>query len=117
MPWRISGANMNWSVVNLNYLLHDQQLLRYNIVESIDWSVTKQSGDFTVEKHGTVNLGASGDVFVPFADITESTAINWAKNALGSAAVTQLEADMDAELALLNTPTHGFGVPWTESGI
>ena len=54
---------------------------------------------------------------MPFADITESTAINWAKNALGSAAVTQLEADMDAELALLNTPTHGFGVPWTESGI
>ncbi len=117
MLWQISGASMNWTIVNLNYLLYDQQLLRHNVVESIDWSVTRQRGDFTVEKHGTVNLQASGDTFIPYEDITESTAITWAQNALGSTAIAQLETDMDAELALLNTPTHGFGVPWTDSGI
>ena len=106
-----------WGIVNLNYLLHDQVSLRYNIVESIDWSVSKESGSFSIEKHGTVTLNTPGELFVPLEDITELGAINWAKNALGVEKVSSLEAEIDAELALLVTPTHGKGVPWTDSGV
>lgn len=106
-----------WEVVNLNYLLHDQVSFRYNIVESIDWSVSKESSGFSVERHGTVTLSAPGEVFVPFEDITELSAINWAKNALGTAEVARIESEIDSELNELVTPTHGTGVPWTDSGI
>jgi len=45
------------------------------------------------------------------------TAVNWAKNALGVDEAAKIEAEIDAELALLITPTHGSGIPWTEGGI
>jgi hypothetical protein len=108
---------MNWEIINLNYLLHDQQSLRYNVVQSIDWSVTKTSGPFTTERSGTVTLDAPGEVFVPYENIAKTSAINWVKNALGVTAVAELEAEMNAELQEMQTPTHGSGVPWTESGI
>lgn len=106
-----------WKILNLKYLLHDQVNLRYNTVESIEWSVSKESSGFSVERHGTVALSAPGEVFVPFENIAELSAINWAKNALGVEEVNRLEAEIDAELTLLVTPTHGTGVPWTDSGI
>lgn len=108
---------MNWEIINLNYLLHDQQSLRYNVVQSIDWSVTKTSEPFTSERSGTVTLADPGEVFVPYESITEATAINWVRNTLGVDAVEELEAEMNAELERMQTPTHGSGVPWTESGI
>ncbi len=107
----------DWKIINLNYLLHDQELLKYNIVQSIEWSVSKKDGAFTVERNGTVDLASAGDVFVPLESITEVTAVNWAKNALGVDEAAKIEAEIDAELALLITPTHGSGIPWTEGGI
>ena len=107
----------DWTVINLNYLLHDQELLKYNIVQSIQWSVSKEGSGFSVERHGTVNLASPGEVFVPLESITEVTAVNWAKNALGVDEVAKIEGELDAELALIITPTHGSGVPWTDSGV
>lgn len=113
-----------WRVIGLNYLLHDQQTLRSNIVESIDWSVSKEyvfseeeHGTFRVERHGTVELLPPSNTFIALEDITESQAIEWAKSALGPAGLASLESEIDAELNLLITPTHGSGRPWTESGI
>lgn len=106
-----------WRVIGLNYLLHDQQTLRSNIVESIDWSVSKEESGFTAERHGTIELRAPGDVFVAFQDITEAQALEWAKDAIGRTLVESLEAQINSELSLLITPTHGSGVPWTDGGI
>ena len=114
----------DWKVVNLNYLLHDQQILKYNIVQSIEWSVSKEHvfseeehGVFRVEKHGTVEVASPGEIFVPFESITEGTAVSWAKNALGVEEVLRIEAELDSELVLLITPTHGSGRPWADGGI
>ena len=106
-----------WTVINLTYRLHDQQTLRSNIVESIDWSVSKEDSGFAVERHGTVKLAPPGNTFIAFEDITESQAVDWAKYAIGWTQTNSLEAEIDAELSLLVTPTHGSGVPWTDGGI
>ena len=50
--------------------------------------------------------------FVEWADITEATAIGWAKAAIGTDEVTAIEAAIDAQIAELATPTAGTGTPW-----
>ena len=50
--------------------------------------------------------------FTAYADVTESVAIEWAKEALGSDEVTRLEADVADQIEASKTPTHGTGVPW-----
>jgi hypothetical protein len=108
---------MNLTILNLNYLLHDQQTLRYNTVESIEWSAEKTEGIFSVERHSTVDLPAPGNDFIPFEDITEEKALIWLRNTLGPSGLQAIEDELDAELSELVNPTHGSGRPWTESGI
>lgn len=106
-----------WTVTNLKFLLYDQVLLKYNIVQSIEWSASKTEGEFSVERHGEVTLAAPSEIFVPFESITEVTAVSWAKNALGVEEVEAIEADLDSKLAVLVTPTHGSGRPWADGGV
>ena len=106
-----------WTVTNLKFLLYDQELLKYNVVQSIEWSVSKTEGQWSVERHGEVTLPSPSENFIVFEDIPEATAINWAKNAIGAEEVAAIEADLDLQLAVLVTPTHGSGRPWADGGV
>jgi hypothetical protein len=108
---------MNLTILNLNYLLHDQQTLRYNTVESIEWSAEKTEGGIRAGRHSTVKLQAPGEDFIPFEDITEEKALIWLRDALGTSGLEIIERELNEELNGLLNPTHGSGKPWTESGI
>ena len=47
-----------------------------------------------------------------YADIKESDAISWAKAALGSDQVTEIEADIAAQIQEVKVPTIKSGVPF-----
>ena len=83
-----------------------------NVVTTVHWRCTKVDGDHSGSSYGTVGLGAVGDSFVEWDDITEATAVGWAKDALGTDEVTAIEAAIDAQIAELATPTVGAGIPW-----
>lgn len=83
-----------------------------NVVTQVHWRCDKADGDHTGSRYGAVGLGVVGDSFVEWADITEETAIGWAKAALGDEQVTATEAAIDAQIAELATPTTGSGVSW-----
>ena len=83
-----------------------------NVVTTVHWRCVKVDGDHTGLRYGSVGLEAPGDSFVEWADITEATAIGWAKAALGTDDVTAIEAAVDAQIAELNTPTRGTGISW-----
>tara|TARA_R100001086_G_C11764359_1_gene239029 strand:+ start:537 stop:824 length:288 start_codon:yes stop_codon:yes gene_type:complete len=84
-----------------------------NVVTQLHWRCTKVDGDHTGSRYGSVGLGAVGDSFVEWADITESTAVGWAKDAIGADEVTAIEAAIDAQIAESKTPTTGSGVSWS----
>jgi DNA-binding GntR family transcriptional regulator len=50
--------------------------------------------------------------FTAYEDVTESVAIEWAKEALGEEEVARLEADVADQIEASKTPTHGTGIPW-----
>ena len=55
---------------------------------------------------------ASGEGFVPFADLTEAGVILWVKEALGADEVAAVEQSIAAQIADSKAPVITHGVPW-----
>ena len=104
-----------WEVPNLEFTLVDGD--KQNVVTVIDWTVTKTLDSHSFSSHGNVSISAPSSSFVEYENITEALAIEWAKNALGTDKVSEIEAAVNAAVTELANPTTGSGVPWTESGI
>ena len=99
-----------WTIAAMDYDISSGG--KTNVVTQLHWRCTKTDGDHTGSNYGAVGLEAPGESFVEWADITEATAIGWAKAALGDEQVTATEAAIDAQIAELATPTTGSGVSW-----
>tara|TARA_A100001011_G_C13809990_1_gene634499 strand:+ start:276 stop:596 length:321 start_codon:yes stop_codon:yes gene_type:complete len=51
--------------------------------------------------------------FVAYDSLSESTVLGWVKTALGTDQVASVEAKIDADIALINTPVTAVGKPWS----
>ena len=99
-----------WTIAAMDYEVSSGG--KTNVVTQVHWSCDKADGDNTGSLYGSVGLEAPGESFVEWADITESTAVGWAKAAIGADEVTVIEASIDAQITKLKTPTTGSGVSW-----
>ena len=96
---------MNWTIAQLERNTSDDGVVIAH------WHVSKTDGANTVSAYGTEGFtpDASAAGFVPFADLTEADVISWVTTALDT---TAIEANLDAQLVELATPTTAAGVPW-----
>ena len=110
---------VTWDVVQLNSTKTVGSLS--DVITTVHWtasdSETVGSGDSAVvhsgSSYGSVGLAAADSgSFTAYADITKANAIAWAKAALGSDKVTDIETGIAAEIAESKTPTKTSGVPW-----
>ena len=103
-----------WSISTLDRQLVDGS--HTDVVTVIHWNVSDSEtiGEATYSGrcYGAVGLAAPGDSFTPYADITESTAIDWCKAALEEAQVAAYEASVASQIELSKNPVMGTGVPW-----
>ncbi len=79
-------------------------------------AVTSTTKTYSAEFNQLADLDVAdaGD-FVAYENVTEETAINWGKAALGPTKLTQIEANLDFQIANKSsppTPTTGSGKPW-----
>lgn len=98
-----------------------------DVVTSIAWRLTAIDGEYVDPDGVTRPLSASTvgsvaitqpdpDDFTPYADIAESQAVEWAKDALGEDRVAALETQVGAEVEELKTPTSGTpALPWDDT--
>jgi len=100
----------NWTVSAMDYTVSQDG--HTNVVNTVHWRVSKTDGDNSGSSYGTVGLEAPSGTFVEWDDITETTAVGWAKAALGDEQVAATEAAIDAQIAEKATPTRGTGVSW-----
>jgi len=100
----------NWTVSAMDYTVSQDG--HTNVVNTVHWRCSKTDGDHSGSSYGTVSLEAPSGTFVEWDDITEATAVGWAKAALGDEQVSSIEAAIDAQIAELVTPTSGTGVSW-----
>ena len=99
-----------WTVGEMDYTISQDG--HANVVNTVHWLCSKTVGENSGSSYGTVGLEAPSGSFVEWADITEATAVGWAKAALGNDQVAAIEAAIDAQIAEEANPTTGEGVPW-----
>jgi hypothetical protein len=100
----------NWTVSAMDYTVSQDG--HTNVVNTVHWRVSKTDGDNSGSSYGTVGLEAPSGTFVEWDDITEATAVGWAKAAMGDEQVAAVEASIDAQIAEQANPTSGTGVSW-----
>jgi len=88
-----------------------------DVITNVHWEVTDSETVSDVFHSGRLygSVGIDTDdlsSFTTYADVTENTAIAWAKAALGSDEVTRLEESVAAQITASKTPVTGTGVPW-----
>ena len=110
---------VTWTVSTLDTQVTDGSLS--DVVQTIHWraqdSETVGTGDSAVvhygSSYGSISIAAPDpSSFIPYADITETNAITWAKATLGSDTVTNIESGIAGQITESKTPTRKSGVPW-----
>ena len=84
-----------------------------DVVTTIHWRASDTDSDGnTGSSYGSVGVTLGSQSFIAYADIKESDAIQWAKDALGADEVTAIEANIASQIAEMKTPTVASGVSW-----
>tara|TARA_S200000501_G_scaffold364117_1_gene395854 strand:+ start:383 stop:694 length:312 start_codon:yes stop_codon:yes gene_type:complete len=83
-----------------------------DVITTIHWRASETDSDGNSgSSYGSVSVTLGKD-FIAYADIKESNAIQWAKDALGSDEVTAIEANIASQIAEAKTPITASGVPF-----
>ena len=84
-----------------------------NVVTNIHWRASETDSDGnTSSSYGSIGVTLGSQSFIAYADIKESDAIQWAKDALGSDEVTAIETSIANQITEMKTPTTASGVSW-----
>ena len=84
-----------------------------DVVTTIHWRASETDSDGNSgSSYGSVGVTLGSQSFIAYADIKESDAIQWAKDALGSDQVTAIETSIANQITEMKTPTVASGVSW-----
>ena len=96
--WKVSSCDRT--------LLQDGKA---DVITCVYWDVMDEEivgfDTHSGHQYGSVAIDTSDlSDFIAYDAVTEAVAVEWAKAALGSDGVTQLEADVASQIALSKTP-------------
>ena len=103
---------ITWSIVQLDYAVSLDG--ESDVVNNSHWQcIDEDASGNQARVYGSVGIPTDDlSNFTPYADITEAQALQWTKDALGAEEVASIEANVAAQLQLLENPTKGSGTPW-----
>jgi hypothetical protein len=102
-----------WSINQLDYAVSLDS--KTNVVTNIHWDCTDADADGNAGRtYGSQGIPTDdlSEGFIAYDDITEANAVRWVKAALGDDGVSDQEAAVAAQIAVLKTPINGSGSPW-----
>ena len=95
--------SVNWTITNLDSNTAD------GFVTQAHWTATAVDGEHTASIYATVGW-SEGSPTIPYANLTESTVLNWVWESVDKQAT---ESALAAQIALLKNPVKATGTPWT----
>lgn len=103
---------ITWSIVQLDYALSLDG--KTDVVNNSHWQcIDEDASGNQARVYGSVGIPTDDlTYFTPYADITETLALAWTKEALGDEQVASIEANVTAQLQAIENPTEGSGTPW-----
>jgi hypothetical protein len=101
-----------WSINQLDYSISSGG--ETNVVNNIHWDCTDADADGNAGRTYGAQAIPTDDLssFIAYDDITEAKAVTWVKAALGDDGVSDQEASVASQIAVLKTPVNGSGKPW-----
>jgi len=101
-----------WSIVQLDYAVSLDN--ESDVVNNSHWQcIDSDDAGNQARVYGSVSIPTDDlSNFTSYADITEAQALQWTKDALGTEEVASIEANVAAQLQLVENPTEGSGTPW-----
>jgi len=101
-----------WTINNLDF--HKSLSGKTDVVFNVHWNCEDQDSDGNSGRcYGTARIPTDDlSDFTAYSDITETKAVEWAKDVLGSDEVDSIESNVANQIAEKATPTEGSGVPW-----
>ncbi len=103
---------ITWSIVQLDYAVSLDG--ESDVVNNSHWQcIDSDDAGNQARVYGSVGIPTDSLTdFIAYADITEEKALEWTKAALGDEEVASIEANVAAQLQLVENPTEGSGTPW-----
>jgi len=84
-----------------------------NVVTTIHWRASETDSDGNSgSSYGSVGVTLGSQSFIAYADIKESDAIQWAKDALGADEVKNIEDSIANQISLMKNPITASGIPF-----
>ena len=104
-------TTFNWNCRTVDVYPTDETYA--DVVYNVHWIVTgtsdqldPQDNPYTATSIGTQTLNTSDITdFIPFEDLTNEEVVAWTQAAMGEEQVTQIEANIEAQIENLITPT------------
>ena len=104
-------TTFNWNCRTVDVYPTDENYA--DVVYNVHWIVTgtsdqldPQDNPYTATSIGTQTLNTSDITdFIPFEDLTNEEVVAWTQAAMGEEQVTQIEANIEAQIENLITPT------------
>jgi len=106
------AINYTWDVSTVDtYPTKDS---KSDVIYNVHWRITatddtnkdSDGNNWTATSYGTQSVDTSDlSSFTAFADLSASDVQGWVETAMGADAVTAMKSNLDAQIALLITPT------------
>ena len=109
--WTAESLNVTKTIGSLSDVANAVNFYVYDseTVGSGESAVTYQG-----QYGGTVSLSApDASSFTAYSDITSSTALTWARNALGTDEIASIESAIADQIEKKKNPTDYTGIPWS----
>jgi len=85
---------------------HTDKDNRHNVVFNIHWRRQAVDGLYLADLYGTTALDYDPyNLFITYADITQAHIETWLESALGSKRITELDRELDRQLAEQHAPS------------
>ena len=97
-------TTFNWTISQMDRLTAD------GFVVTVHYNVSAVEDTYSASTYGTISYTqAQGETYIPYADLTEATVIDWVQNSLGKDTV---EASLQSQIDAQKHPVQAAGVPW-----
>ena len=81
-------------------------------VNTAHYTINAGDGTYSAGAYGSLGFERP-ETLIPYADLTEATVVGWVKDQLGAEKVTEIEAQLQAQLDEQKAPTKAKGLPWS----
>ena len=112
-------ADFEWSIGRMTREYGPDAEGHTDIVTSVEWllTATTDDGEHKTRWSGIARFVIDEDAdWVPYSEITEEIAVEWAQEAEGPEKIAEMEASLEADLEKLVTPTEvterSGDLPW-----